>query len=87
MHSILASSLLLSTFLTNALSLPTVSKPQKSRFIATLQKSKLGRRYNGEAETDVVVSKVGTQGINWVTTVDIGGYTGNLFIDTGSADL
>lgn len=84
MHSIFASSLLLSTLLTSTLALPTTSKTPKPRYVAPLQqKTRLVRRYSGTAEADAV-SNYETA---WMTSVTIGGYTGNLFIDTGSADL
>ena len=84
MHSLFASSLLLSSVLTSTLALPTTSKAPKSRYVAPLhQKTRLVRRYTGTAEADVPYNYETA----WMTTVTIGGYTGNLLIDTGSADL
>ena len=86
MNFISTSSLLLSTLLASALALPAPS-PQKSRFTAPLRGHRgVKRQSNGAGEADD--KQYGEPiAIHWTTPVAIGGYTGNLLIDSGSSDL
>lgn len=84
---IAASIFALAVFLTTTLAAPTNAKPSKPRLVAPLKRvndGKLHRRYNGNEQVTGVPN--GGQ-MNWAVSVQIGGYEGNLLIDTGSADL
>lgn len=73
MYPIIVSSALFGAFLGSAFALPATTA------ITTPQKTR------NVAQVSGVPNDYGST--NWVTSVNIGGYTGNLVIDTGSADL